>query len=152
MHKSVLQAIACLLGVVLLAGCASTKTGVGKTEFTQAVFQNWPTNCDPQTVGEKVAQNFLRRAVTVDKNGFIVYREVCTAFGALRLADAAGDRELEQRLIDRYAVLLTPEGKKMISPARHVDFHVFGVLPLEIYLLNSNTNDLAIGLGKVDEQ
>ncbi|MGA3284169.1 MAG: glycoside hydrolase family 88 protein [Verrucomicrobiota bacterium] len=152
MHKSIFQAAVCLLSAVLFAGCATVKTGAGKIESTQAVFQNWPTNCDPQAAGEKVAQNFLRRSVTVDKNGFIVYREVCTAFGALRFADATGDRELEQKLIDRYAVLLTPEGKKMISPERHVDFHVFGVLPLEIYLLNGDTNYLALGLGKADEQ
>jgi rhamnogalacturonyl hydrolase YesR len=140
------------LGAILTGGCVSDKGKTDTGEKTIGLFQNWPTNCDPQTVSEKVAQNLLRRPVTVDKNGFIVYREVCTAFGALRFADAVGDRELEQKLVDRYAVILTPEGKKMISPERHVDFHVFGVLPLEIYLLNGDTNHLALGLGKADEQ
>jgi unsaturated rhamnogalacturonyl hydrolase len=152
MHKSILQAAACVLGAVLFAGCASMKTGAGKTESTQAVFQNWPTNCDPQAVGEKVTQNLLRRNISINGSGYIVYSEVCTAFGALRFASAADDKQLEQKLIDRYAALLTPEGKKMISPERHVDFHVFGVLPLEIYLLNGDTSYLALGLGKADEQ
>jgi unsaturated rhamnogalacturonyl hydrolase len=152
MRKSFLTGAVCLLGATIFAGCASVKTGAGANRPAPVVFQSWPANCDPKTVGEKVAQNFLRRTVTVDKNGFIVYREVCTAFGALRFADAAGDRELEQKLIDRYAVLLTPQGKKMISPERHVDFHVFGVLPLEIYLLNGDTNFLALGLDKADDQ
>jgi len=152
MHKSILQAAACLLGAASFAGCASVKTGAGKTGSSQAVFQNWPANCDPQAVGEKVAQNLLRRNISVNSSGFIVYPEVCTAFGALRFASAAVDKALEQKLIDRYAVLLTPEGNKMISPERHVDFHVFGVLPLEIYLLDGDTNYLALGLSKADEQ
>jgi rhamnogalacturonyl hydrolase YesR len=152
MYKSIFQAAICLPGAVLLAGCATMKTGAGKSGSAPAVFQNWPTNCDPRAVGEKVAQNLLRRSINIDKNGFVHYSEVCTAFGALRFADAAGDRELEQKLIDRYAVVLTPEGKKMISPERHVDFHVFGVLPLEIYLLNGDTNELALGFSKADEQ
>jgi len=144
--------IACLLGAVLLAGCASGKNAAGNAGPLPAAFQNWPTNCDPRTVGEKVARNFLRRDIYTNRNGFVVYPEVCTAFGGLRFADAAGDRKLEQALIDRYAILLTPAGEKMISPERHVDFHVFGTLPLEIYLLNGDTNELALGLGKADEQ
>ena len=152
MRKFIFGATACLLAAALFAGCASMKTCTGKTEPSHAVFQNLPVNCDPQAVGEKVAQNFLQRTITTDKNGFIVYREVCAGYGALRFADAVSDQALEQKLIDRYAVLLTPEGKKMISPERHVDFHVFGVLPLEIYLLNRDTNFLALGLAKADEQ
>jgi len=144
--------IACLLGAVLFTGCTSTKSGASQTTSGPAVFRNWPTNCDPRSVGEKVAQNFLRRPITVDQKDHIVYREVCAGLGALRFADVVGDRAMEQKLIGRYAVLLTPDGQKMISPERHVDFHVFGVLPLEIYLLDGNTNDLALGLSKADEQ
>jgi rhamnogalacturonyl hydrolase YesR len=74
------------------------------------------------------------------------------AFGALRFANAAGDTSLEQKLIERYAFIKTPEGNDFISTNRHVDFHVFGALPLEIYLLNHDTNYLALGLQKADEQ
>ena len=49
-------------------------------------------------------------------------------------------------------MLLTPDGGQFISTNRHVDFHVFGVLPLEIYLLNGDTNWLALGLEKADDQ
>ena len=147
MRKSILPVVTGLLGAVLLAGCASMKT-----DSASAAFRNWPTNCDPQAVGEKVARNLLRRPINTDKDGFIHYSEVGTAFGALRFANTIGDKELKQKLIDRYAVILTPDGRKMISPRRHVDFHVFGVLPLEIYLLNGDTNYLALGLSKADEQ
>jgi rhamnogalacturonyl hydrolase YesR len=130
MHKSILHAFVFSLGAILITGCAST---------------------NPKTVGEKVARNLLNRPV-YKIDGKIVYPEVCMGFGALRFADGADDRALEQKLIDRYAFIIKPEGGTMIATNRHVDFHVFGALPLEIYLLNSDTNYLALGLQKADEQ
>jgi hypothetical protein len=43
--------------------------------------------------------------------GKIVYPEVCMGFGALRFADGAGDKALEQKLVDRYAFIITPEAQ-----------------------------------------
>jgi unsaturated rhamnogalacturonyl hydrolase len=145
MHKNFLRAITIFFGAILFSGCASTKNS------TARFFQNLPASADPKTVGEKVSQNFLARKVYAI-NGKIVYPEVCTAFGALKFARAADDKNLEQQLIARYQFLLTPDGAKMISTNRHVDFHVFGVLPLEIYLLNGDKKFLALGLQKADEQ
>ena len=108
------------------------KKEAAKTESTRAILQNWPTNCEPKAVGEKVTQNLLHRKIYVNANGYMVYPEVCAGFGALRFADTAGDWESWQQLLNRYAMIVTPEGRKMISPERHVDFHVFGVLPLEM--------------------
>jgi rhamnogalacturonyl hydrolase YesR len=141
MHKTLLRSAALFLGAILFAGCASTKN----------VFKNWPTNCNPKAVGELVSENLLKRDI-YKINDKIVYPEVCMGFGALRFADGAGDKALEQKLIDRYAFIITPEGSSSISTNLHVDFHVFGALPLEIYLLNGNTNYLALGLQKADEQ
>ncbi len=152
MYISVRLAVALSLGAILTGGCVPEKGKTDAGEKTAGLFQNWPANADPKTVGEKVARNFLQRDYRVNNDGYIVYPEACTAFGALRFADAAGDRELEQKLIGRYAMILTPEGQKRISPERHVDFHVFGIVPLEIYLLDHDTNHLALGLGKADEQ
>jgi len=77
---------------------------------------------------------------------------VCAAFGALRFADAAGDGALQQKLIERYAFILTPEGSKTVSTNRHVDFHVFGVLPLEIYLVSGDERYRDFGLRMADDQ
>ena len=147
MHKSILPATAIFLGTILFAGCASTSPPAAKT-----VFQNLPANCDPKTVGEKVCANFLPRKIYYGKEGFIVYPEVCAAFGALRFADVAGDAALEKKLIARYESILTPEGRKLVSTNRHVDFHVFGVLPLEIYLLNGDKRYRDFGLHMADDQ
>jgi rhamnogalacturonyl hydrolase YesR len=149
MHKPHRLAAACLPGVLLLllAGCATAKHSAANTAFA-----GLPANCEPRAVGEKVCANFLARKIYRNSDGFIVYPEVCAAFGALRFAAAAGDQPLEQKLIDRYAFILTPEGSRAVSTNRHVDFHVFGVLPLEIYLLNHDPRELQLGLRMADDQ
>ena len=148
MHKSIVPAVALALGVVLAAGCASAKK-----DSAQNYFQSWPTNCDPKLVGEQVSESFLHRKIYYNAEGFIVYPEVCAAFGALRFAGAAGDQTLEQKLIDRYPMILSPEeSQRTISTNRHVDFHVFGALPLEIYLLNGDKRYLAFGIQMADDQ
>jgi len=146
MHKAICSTTAFSIGVILFFYSASTKG-----QPAQATFQNWPTNAEPKAVGELVSENLLKRPV-YKIGGKIVYPEVCMGFGALRFADGAGDKTLEQKLVDRYAFIVTPEGTDSIATNRHVDFHVFGALPLEIYLLNRDTNYLALGLQKADEQ
>ena len=146
MHKTLLRAGAVCLGLIFWAGGAA-----GQSPSGQNIFQHLPANCDPKSVGEKVSANLLKRDL-YKIGGKIVYPEICAGFGALRFAAAAGDLALEQKLIDRYSAIVTPAGCEMISTNRHVDFHVFGVLPLEIYLLNADTNFLALGLAKADEQ
>ena len=131
----------------LPAGCATA----GPAATTKA-FENLPTNCEPRAVGEAVCANFLPRKIYYNGEGYIVYPEVCAAFGALRFANAAGDTGLQQKLITRYEFILTPEASRVISTNRHVDFHVFGVLPLEIYLLNGDQRYLALGQHMADDQ
>jgi rhamnogalacturonyl hydrolase YesR len=147
MHKSLFPIAALFLGALCLTGCAAARNPSAKN-----AFQNLPANCDPKIVGEKVCANFLPRPIYYNADGFIVYPEVCAAFGALRFADVAGDQPLEQKLTARYASILTPAGAKVVSSQRHVDFHVFGVLPLEIYLLNGDTRYRDLGLHMADDQ
>src|ERR1017187_8964019 len=151
MHKILSGTAAIFLGAILFSGCASNQSCCDPAMPAKNCFTKLPANCDPKAVGELVSENLLNRPI-YKINGHIVYPEVCMAFGALRFADGAGDKTLEQKLIDRYAFIITPEGSSSISTNRHVDFHVFGALPLEIYLLNGDTNYLALGLQKADEQ
>ena len=147
MHTSLWRTSAIFLGLLLLAGCAATPK-----PDSQKYFSSLPPGCDPKAVGEAVAHNFLPRPIYRNTDGFIVYPEVCAAFGALRFAAADGDTDLEAKLLARYALILTPEGSRMISASRHVDFHVFGVLPLEIYLLNGDKRYLDLGRHMADDQ
>lgn len=147
MRTSILCPAAALLAALLLAGCAATKnSAAGKA------FQNLPASCNPKAVGQKVCTNFLARKIYFNKDGHIVYPEVCAAFGALRFAHAAGDAALQQQLIARYEFILTPKGKSAVSTERHVDFHVFGALPLEIYLVSGDPRYRDFGLRMADDQ
>jgi rhamnogalacturonyl hydrolase YesR len=112
----------------------------------------WPANADPRTVGRRVAENYLERSFRTNKTGVIVYPEICAAFGALRFADATGDAALKEKLIRRFAPVLTPAGQILVPPGGHVDLSVFGVVPLEIARLNGDTNFLALGRRLADAQ
>jgi len=147
MHKFIFCLAAFLSSLELFTGCASTRNAAA-----METFQNLPAGCEPRAVGERVCANFLPRKIYRNTDGYIVYPEVCAAFGALRFAQAAGDPALEEKLVARYAFILTPEGSRSVSTNRHVDFHVFGVLPLEIYLVNGDQRYLHFGLRMADDQ
>ena len=142
MHKLCLPVLALGLGTFLFAGCATAKP-----------LDHWPATADPHTVGVRVTENYLERNYrTNSKSGFIVYPEVCAGFGALRFTAVTGETNLEQKLFTRFAPVLSPENKILIPSPGHVDLSTFGTVPLEIFLLNGNTNFLALGLKLADAQ
>jgi len=119
----------------------------------QAVFGQWPAGTSPQEVGKRVAENFLARPLeyTQGKREFVIYPEVCGWYGSLTVADLSKDEALKAKLIKKFDPFLTTEAKH-ISQNAHVDYRVFGTLPLEIYLLNKDTNCLALGQSLADKQ
>lgn len=137
------------IGSMLFAGCNSLRTCRSET------FGNWPAGAAPTEIGKRVAENFVARKLDYEadpKRGFVVYPEVCTWYGALTVADLTGDRDLQTRLIKKFEPLLTPEGSKRISQQAHVDFRVFGVVPLEIYLQTKDEKFLQLGKSFADGQ
>src|SRR6266550_8448972 len=95
-------------------------------------FSDWPAGKSPAEVGKRVAEHFVTSPHTDPKH--IVYQEVCTWYGALTFAQLSGDKGLSTKLIQRFDPLMTPAGASLIGQDRHVDFTVFGTVPLEIYL------------------
>ncbi len=95
-------------------------------------FTNWPAGTSPAEVGKRVAEHFVISPHADPKH--IVYQEVCAWYGALTFAQLSGDKGLSAKLIQRFDPLMTPEGSHLIGQDRHVDFTVFGTVPLEIYL------------------
>jgi unsaturated rhamnogalacturonyl hydrolase len=92
----------------------------------------WNTT-DPKVVGTRVVLNLVNRRSLMTSAGLGVhYAESCTGYGSLRFAQAIGDKELADKVVARYASILTPAGKGNIPPADHVDRSVFGIVPLEI--------------------
>ena len=65
---------------------------------------------------------------------------------------ARGRQARRRELVRKFDPLLTPEGSKNISPDAHVDYRVFGAVPLEIYLQTKDPKFLELGRSFADKQ
>jgi len=125
--KRYCQRIATVLsGWIILAAAASSSMAQPK-ELT-----NWPACASPVEIGKRVAERFASSGHLRDNT--IIYPEVCAWYGGLTFARLSGDKDLAARLIQRFDRLLTPPEAKLVPTERHVDFSVFGTLPLEVFL------------------
>lgn len=126
----------------------------GASAQSKKYFGGWAAGTSPQEVGRRVAENILKRDFEYQsgKRQFVIYPEICATYGALTVADETKDKSLRERLVQKFSRFLTPDGAKHVSPAAHVDYRVFGVVPLEIYMQNGDKNHLALGKGLADKQ
>ncbi len=124
----------------------------------ESFWGDWPKGTDPKEVGKRIADNLIdRKTYMIGKNGGLQYPEVCTAYGAMRFADATGDKDLLDKLIARYQMIVTdkpetPDGKVIPQKPVNVDSSVFGIVPFEIYLLNHDEKYLELGKKSADAQ
>lgn len=114
-------------------------------------FLDLPMEASARQVGKQLAENFARRSFE-HPDGSIVYPEVCTWYGALTLSHLIGDSGLRDKLVRKFEPLLTPDGARSMSPQAHVDYRVFGVVPLEIYLQTKIPVFLDLGRSFADRQ
>jgi len=128
-------------GIALLSLPAAAQTNY---------FTDWPVGTSPQEVGKRVAEHFVTTPHADPKH--IVYQEVCTWYGALTFAQLSGDKDLSAKLIRRFDPLMTPTGADLIGKERHVDFTVFGTVPLELYLQTKDPKYLDLGKSFPDRQ
>lgn len=116
---------------------------------------NKPAATTPKEVGRLVANRFVNTPHT--NFGFktppssITYSEVCAWFGALKFAEAANDKNLQERLYQRILPLLN-EKKNLVPKADHVDHTVFGVIPFELYKIKKDTALFNMGKQFADQQ
>lgn len=132
-----------------------TLTGWQSAPATPAAFTDWPAGAAPAEVGKRVAENFAARKFewqTIPKRPVVIYPEICAWYGALEIARLTTDAGLQARLVKKYDVLLTPEGAGRISAKEHVDYRIFGVAPLEIYLVTKDKAFIDRGLPFADGQ
>ena len=117
-------------------------------------FGRWPAGTSPREVGRRVAENFVARKFEFEqgKRQYVIYPEVCAWYGSLAVARLTKDGVLSARLIRKFDQFFTPEGAKRISQEAHVDYRVFGVVPLEIYLEMHDPRYLDIGKRLADKQ
>ena len=110
-------------------------------------------------VGKRLAENWLQRRflfeTTTDPgryNSYVHYAEVATWYGALELARRTHDADLGARLVAKFDRFRSPAGMAHVSTERHVDFSVFGVVPLEIHRLTGDSALRTLGLAFADRQ
>jgi rhamnogalacturonyl hydrolase YesR len=120
-------------------------------------FSDWPVGTSPQEVGKKVAENFVPRpfrAQTDPKKAHlgIIYPEACAWYGALTFARLSGDADLKEKLVKKFEPLLAESGRKMINRSAHVDYRVFGIVPLELSIQTKDKRYLDLGQSLADAQ
>src|SRR5262245_36829964 len=143
--------------LILLLATACRPAGRAIPSSTAPDLRDWPAGASPAEVGRRVAENFIARpyifeAGATDRWGsHIHYAEVATWYGALTFARAAHDNDLERRLITRFDELMRAHADR-VSKEAHVDFSIFGALPLEIFLHTKQPQYLALGREFADRQ
>ncbi|OQP64045.1 hypothetical protein A3860_21770 [Niastella vici] len=116
---------------------------------------NQPAATTYREVGRLVANRFVNAPYT--NFGFntppssITYSEVCAWYGALKFAEATNDRDLQERLYQRFLPLLN-EKKNLVPAADHVDHTVFGAIPFELFRIKKDTALFNMGKRFADGQ
>jgi unsaturated rhamnogalacturonyl hydrolase len=138
------------LKICPIAAAATIALAINAQTATQQDFVTWAGNLSPAAIGKRVAEHFV---VSPHQNPErIIYPEVCAWYGALTFAQASGDKDLTAQLIKRFDPLLTAEGSRLIHREAHVDYLVFGALPLELYLETKEQKYLDLGKQFADEE
>ncbi|RYD46618.1 MAG: glycosyl hydrolase [Verrucomicrobiaceae bacterium] len=143
--------------VLSLLAASALVWPAARAETSPECFENWPEGASPALVGKRIAENILPRKfryeTTPEKAHLgIVYPEVIAWYGALTVAHLTKDADLEKRLVTKFEPLLSEPGSKRINPMAHVDYRVFGAVPLEIYLQNKDERCRKLGLSLADAQ
>lgn len=150
MNKNLFLGITSLLSFSLFCG-----TSLLYAQSPSADLKTWPKGTSPKEIGTRVADHFV---VTPHTNfgkptppKVITYPESCAWYGALTFAKASGNKKLTQRLAERFEPLFGEESK-MIPIPDHVDYCVFGAVPLELYLQTKDKKYLDLGISIADKQ
>ncbi|MFT4115017.1 glycoside hydrolase family 88/105 protein [Silvibacterium sp.] len=110
----------------------------------------WPVGYDPKQIGTALAGHF--QTTPHLRPTRIIYPEVCAWYGALEVARVTGNKDLIAALQARFEPLFTTESSLLPPRGNHVDFSMFGSLPLELYLLTGEKRYLDLGLSYADAQ
>ncbi|HET9571663.1 MAG TPA: glycoside hydrolase family 88 protein [Bacteroidales bacterium] len=118
-------------------------------------FEKWPAKSSPKEVGKLVAEHFVATPNTnfnrTTPPKYITYPEVCAWYGALKFANVSKNKKLVGQLAQRFEPLFG-EKASMIPTPDHVDYTVFGSVPLELYMQTKEQRYLDLGLRIADKQ
>lgn len=126
-----------------------------QTKQKNSDFKNWPKGTSPQEIGKRVAERFIATPHTnfnrTTPPKVITYPETCTWYGALTFAKVTGDKNLAMQLAKRFEPLFGSRDTLIPKPD-HVDYTVFGSVPLELYMQTGEKRYLDLGKNIADKQ
>jgi unsaturated rhamnogalacturonyl hydrolase len=121
----------------------------------QEGLKNWPKGTSPQEIGKRVMERFIASPHSnFGRPGLpktITYPEVCVWYGALNFAKETKNKEMAKQLATRFEPFFSTEAS-MVPVPDHVDYCVFGSVPLELYIQTKEQKYLAMGKGIADKQ
>jgi rhamnogalacturonyl hydrolase YesR len=138
-------------------GAPPAALGTLPADQKDAYWGTWPS-ADPRVVGPRLILNYVSRpaprpwGAPGGSRAAAWYGEACVGFGSLRYAQEIGDKALADKVVARYAPLLTPEGRAIAPPPDHVDRSVFGIVPFELFHYTHNPAFLELGKSSADAQ
>jgi rhamnogalacturonyl hydrolase YesR len=136
-----------MLVVLIFSGLA--QLSAQKPEVSSDL-KSWPKGCSPQEVGKRVAEHFAVRPLPVAPRK-IPYPEVCTWYGSLTFARLTGDKDLANKLEERFKPLFGADSV-IIPVPNHVDNTVFGGVPFELFILTKDQKYLIMAKNIADKQ
>lgn len=150
MNKNSILGIVCVASALTLTGYSSLYA-----QSRAADLKNWPKGASPKEIGTKIADHFIETPHTnFNRPGppkVITYPETCTWYGALTFAKESRNSKLLAQLKDRFEPLFGVEAK-MIPVPDHVDYSVFGAVPLELYMQTKDKRYFDLGISIADKQ
>ena len=147
-----------ILAVALL--CASCGT-----QLALKNFKDLPEDISVKTIGNRVVEQFLvsnpldygknlpgyKAPYTYGGGNDMNYSVVSLWVNAIEFAHRTHNKELKNQLIDSFEPFYG-EKKSKCNRDNHVDFSIFGAIPLEIYLVSGDKRALEMGLRYADHQ
>ena len=111
-------------------------------------LKSFPKGSTPQEVGKRIAEHFVATPHTNFNRPtppkVITYPETCTWYGALTFAKVTKDNTLVNELKQRFEPLFKSRDTLIPKPD-HVDYSVFGSVPLELYMQTKDQRYLDLG-------
>lgn len=118
-------------------------------------LRNFPKGSSPKEIGKLLADHFVATPHTnfgrPTPPKTITYPETCAWYGALGFAKVTGDKTLLAQLADRFEPFFHQDSS-MVPVADHVDYSVFGSVPLELYMQTREQKYLDLGKKMADNQ
>ncbi len=132
-----------LLAFTLCSACKETK---------ESDLEHFPAGYTPEEIGTLLTKRFIpleKHMLYFDK--WLHYAEVCTWYGALKFTNLTGNTELLGQLREKFDRMTETE-QNVLPPMNHVDFNMYGCLPLELYQLTKDQKYFDQGLPYADTQ